>query len=174
MTPRIPHTEQSASSVSARDTTVSGVKVWAVETLLTWYQVNVPYIPADFECETLRPQVSRAVNMIRYHFLMRAQVEFPNCWNGKDVYTPDQSHVAYGAGDRQTGPCPSGFRRIPTLLLESEYQPREHLCEIIDGVASLTHQLRTIPNSQWVTSTNGIRVVLSCELFNIVVYTAHQ
>ncbi|KAI9631779.1 uncharacterized protein MKK02DRAFT_3557, partial [Dioszegia hungarica] len=70
------------------------------------YSMRLPYIPADFECETIRPQVS-----------------FPNCWDTKNAYKSDNSHVAYGEGDYMYGKCPPGFKRIPTLFLETVYKP---------------------------------------------------
>ncbi|KAL8999994.1 MAG: hypothetical protein Q9169_001239 [Polycauliona sp. 2 TL-2023] len=36
---------------------------------------------------------------------MRAQVHFQSCWNGKDLYKPDNSHVAYLSGV-DNGVCP--------------------------------------------------------------------
>ncbi|KAL8848694.1 MAG: hypothetical protein Q9221_006304 [Calogaya cf. arnoldii] len=36
---------------------------------------------------------------------MRAQVHFQSCWNGKDLYKPDNSHVAYLSGV-DNGNCP--------------------------------------------------------------------
>jgi hypothetical protein len=48
-------------------------------------------------------------------------VSFPNCWNGKDAYLPNNAHVAYGEGEYEGGACPEGYLRIPTLFMESEY-----------------------------------------------------
>lgn len=36
---------------------------------------------------------------------LRAQVHFQSCWNGKDLYKPDNSHVAYMSGI-DNGECP--------------------------------------------------------------------
>ncbi|KAF2822058.1 WSC-domain-containing protein [Ophiobolus disseminans] len=42
---------------------------------------------------------------------LRAQVFFPNCWNGKDVNSPDhKSHMSYpNSHTYDTGPCPADF-----------------------------------------------------------------
>lgn len=39
---------------------------------------------------------------------LRAQVHFQSCWNGIDLYHPDNSHVAYLLG-MDSGDCPSGY-----------------------------------------------------------------
>ncbi|KAK1926900.1 hypothetical protein DB88DRAFT_536906 [Papiliotrema laurentii] len=66
---------------------------------------RLSWIPADRECETIRPQVF-----------------FPSCWNGKDAFLPDNSHVAYPLERFEGGPCPDGFQRIPNLFLEAYYK----------------------------------------------------
>ena len=38
---------------------------------------------------------------------MRAQVMFPPCWNGKDLYKADGSHMSYPVGNHEFGYCPS-------------------------------------------------------------------
>jgi hypothetical protein len=48
------------------------------------------------------------------------KVSFPNCWDTVNAYKSDNSHVAYGEGDYMYGKCPPGFKRIPTLFLESK------------------------------------------------------
>lgn len=62
---------------------------------------KLPYIPNDIECKWIRPQAF-----------------FPNCWNGKDSYLPDNSHVIYPTGNFESGACPAGFVRIPSLFME--------------------------------------------------------
>lgn len=37
---------------------------------------------------------------------LRAQIHFQSCWNGKDLYKPDNSHVEYMSG-LDNGKCPS-------------------------------------------------------------------
>ncbi|GAA5851817.1 hypothetical protein JCM8547_000066 [Rhodosporidiobolus lusitaniae] len=51
---------------------------------------------------------------------LRGEIRFPSCWDGKQNYTTDGSHVAYSAGE--AGPCPSTHpHRIPTLFYEINY-----------------------------------------------------
>jgi len=60
------------------------------------------WIPADEECEWIRPQVF-----------------FPGCWNGVDSFKEDNSHVAYPLERYEGGPCPDTHSfRIPSLFLE--------------------------------------------------------
>lgn len=49
------------------------------------------------------------------------QIIFPNCWNEVDSYKDDNSHVAYPTGNAESGPCPAGFKRMPTLFMEGEF-----------------------------------------------------
>jgi hypothetical protein len=72
----------------------------AVYTVAEIRTVLTPWIPADHECENLR-----------------ANIEFPNCWDGKTLYDPAGKHVVHNHGDHA---CPKGYKRIPTLLMESE------------------------------------------------------
>lgn len=52
---------------------------------------------------------------------LRAQIGFPACWNGKDIYQPDQSHVAYLSGIA-TGSCPPTHPiYLPFLFFEVYY-----------------------------------------------------
>jgi len=74
---------------------------------------HLPWIPSDLECKWLRPQAF-----------------FPNCWNGKDSYLPNNEHVRYPTGDNyEGGPCPDGFLRIPSLFIESTFEG----CTVADG-----------------------------------------
>ena len=52
---------------------------------------------------------------------LRLELLFPNCWNGKDVDSPDhRSHVAHAPGVMGTGDCPADFPvRLPTLFYET-------------------------------------------------------
>lgn len=52
---------------------------------------------------------------------LRAQIGFPACWNGADLYQPDQSHVAYLSGVA-TGSCPDTHPYyLPFLFFEVFY-----------------------------------------------------
>ncbi|WVQ84091.1 hypothetical protein IAT38_006236 [Cryptococcus sp. DSM 104549] len=68
---------------------------------------KTPFIPSDRECLTLRPQVN-----------------FPECWDGKNSYLEGNKHVSYPIdGNPEGGVCPDGFVKIPHLFLESTYHP---------------------------------------------------
>ncbi|TYJ52689.1 hypothetical protein B9479_006695 [Cryptococcus floricola] len=71
---------------------------------------KTPFIPSDRECLTIRPQVN-----------------FPECWNGKDAYIDDNSHVSYPVdGNPEGGKCPDSHpSKIPHLFLEATYHPSE-------------------------------------------------
>jgi hypothetical protein len=52
---------------------------------------------------------------------MRAQVHFQSCWNGRDLYKADNSHVAYQSGI-DNGICPPSHPvQIPHIFLEVFY-----------------------------------------------------
>ena len=52
---------------------------------------------------------------------LRAQIHFPSCWNGKDLYKSDQSHVTYLSGI-DTGVCPPTHPKLfPHLFIEVIY-----------------------------------------------------
>lgn len=54
---------------------------------------------------------------------LRAQIHFPSCWNGKDLYKSDQSHVTYLSGI-DTGDCPPSHPKLfPHLFFEVIYSP---------------------------------------------------
>lgn len=104
--------EPSASNVSEMGTTVSHITRVCIVLVLTDLD-RLPWIPIDWECKWLRPQAF-----------------FPNCWNGKDSYLPNNEHVRYPAGDNyEGGPCPDGFVRIPSLFIESTFER----CTVADG-----------------------------------------
>ena len=88
-----------------------------------------------FNCLNYNPGATTE-GSLQYHYLrnktfldstcadgVRAEIQFPSCWNGKDLDSTDhKSHVAYPSRLRN-GPCPTGFgTRIPTLFLETIYQ----------------------------------------------------
>ena len=88
-----------------------------------------------FNCLNYNPR-ARTEGSLEYHYLrnktfldsncadgIRAEIQFPSCWNGKDLDSSDhKSHVAYPSRLRN-GPCPDGFgTRIPTLFFETIYQ----------------------------------------------------
>ncbi|RMZ79240.1 hypothetical protein DV737_g3493, partial [Chaetothyriales sp. CBS 132003] len=54
---------------------------------------------------------------------VRAEIQFPSCWNGKDLDSPDHmAHIQYPSRLRE-GPCPANFStRLPTLFFETIYQ----------------------------------------------------
>ncbi|KAK5166109.1 uncharacterized protein LTR77_008370 [Saxophila tyrrhenica] len=50
---------------------------------------------------------------------MRAQIAFQSCWNGKELYKADNSHVAY-LNDIDNGICPPDHPiQLPTLFIET-------------------------------------------------------
>lgn len=52
---------------------------------------------------------------------LRAQIHFQSCWNGKDLYKSDNSHVAY-LSQIDNGVCPPNFPYLfPHLFLETSY-----------------------------------------------------
>jgi len=54
---------------------------------------------------------------------LRAQVHFQSCWDGVNLYKPDQSHVAYLSG-MDNGVCPPGYPvLLPHIFLEIIYFP---------------------------------------------------
>jgi hypothetical protein len=52
---------------------------------------------------------------------MRMQVNFPSCWDGKNLDSPDhKSHMAYPIGAPDSGDCPASHP-VKTILLFNEY-----------------------------------------------------
>ncbi|KAK4996850.1 hypothetical protein LTR66_003637 [Elasticomyces elasticus] len=52
---------------------------------------------------------------------MRAQIQFQSCWNGKDLYKADNSHVAY-MSQIDDGICPPGYPvQFAQLFMETDY-----------------------------------------------------
>jgi len=56
---------------------------------------------------------------------LKAQLNFPPCWDGINLYKPDQSHMAYtGAGRSFGGSCPTTHPfRLPGIQLEIIFKP---------------------------------------------------
>ncbi|GAA6043015.1 hypothetical protein JCM8097_003889 [Rhodosporidiobolus ruineniae] len=51
---------------------------------------------------------------------LRGEIRFPSCWDGKNLYKADGSHVAYSEGE--SGPCPGTHpRRLVTLFYEINF-----------------------------------------------------
>ncbi|KAI9893077.1 MAG: hypothetical protein M1814_000624 [Vezdaea aestivalis] len=56
---------------------------------------------------------------------LRAQVHFPSCWNGKDLYLPDNSHTAYMSGI-DGGDCPPTHPKLlPHIFFEVLYSVKD-------------------------------------------------
>ncbi|KAF4556755.1 Hypothetical protein D9617_1g086360 [Elsinoe fawcettii] len=55
---------------------------------------------------------------------IRLQINFPSCWNGRDIDTSDhKSHMAYPLDNLNNGPCPPTHPvRLPSLFHEIVYQ----------------------------------------------------
>ncbi|KPV72855.1 uncharacterized protein RHOBADRAFT_55528 [Rhodotorula graminis WP1] len=52
---------------------------------------------------------------------LRGEIRFPSCWDGKNLKSATQSHVAYPIGG-ESGPCPATHpKRIITLFFEVMY-----------------------------------------------------
>lgn len=64
---------------------------------------------------------------------LRGQVNFPMCWNGKDLDSPDhKSHVAYATG-LDGGDCPKGFQKMVKIFYEAFYSVDKYDSEWVDG-----------------------------------------
>ncbi|OQR97564.1 WSC domain protein [Thraustotheca clavata] len=64
---------------------------------------------------------------------LRGQVNFPMCWNGKDLDSPDhKSHVAYAEG-LDGGKCPDGYKKIVKLFYEAFYSVDKYDSEWVNG-----------------------------------------
>ena len=58
----------------------------------------------------------------------RAQVHFQSCWDGKNLYSPDQSHVAY-LSQIDNGVCPPTHPvLLPHLFYEASNASPSSLC----------------------------------------------
>jgi len=105
-----PRTMPSRFSATGEATTVSAPVACTAQSrcvALSECAVRLNYIPADFECETIRPQVF-----------------FPACWDGENAFLEDSAHVAYPLERYEGGPCPSSHpKRIPVPFVEGEGRP---------------------------------------------------
>lgn len=64
---------------------------------------------------------------------LRGQVNFPMCWDGKDLDSPDhKSHVAYAEG-LDGGACPKGFQKMVKIFYEAFYSVDKYDDEWVDG-----------------------------------------
>jgi hypothetical protein len=64
-----------------------------------------------------------------------AVVTFPRCWNGADLFKPDQSHVTYA-------PCrPPYIKRLPAIILSIRYPSdhKKHDYELASGEPMTLH-----------------------------------
>jgi hypothetical protein len=62
---------------------------------------------------------------------LRGQITFPTCWNGRDLYKSDQSHVAY-LSEINTGFCPPTHPyQMMQLFIEVLYSVND--IEKVDG-----------------------------------------
>lgn len=95
---------------------------------MTWGNSTYPSRPvADrvtFACLTAGPSPPEQHGMFTPTQCvngMRAQIAFPSCWNGEDLYKPDGSHVAY-LSQIDNGACPPTHPvYLPTLFMETLY-----------------------------------------------------
>ncbi|TYZ66846.1 hypothetical protein PybrP1_002465 [[Pythium] brassicae (nom. inval.)] len=63
---------------------------------------------------------------------LRGQVNFPMCWNGKDLDSPDhKSHVAY-AENLDSGKCPTGYKKMVKIFYEAFYSVDKYDSEWVD------------------------------------------
>jgi Domain of unknown function (DUF1996) len=69
---------------------------------------------------------------------LRGQITFPTCWNGVDLYQPDQSHVQYLTGIN-AGSCP------PT----HPYQMMQVFIEVLYGI----NNVQKVPGGRVLLST---------------------
>ena len=60
---------------------------------------------------------------------LRAQIYFPSCWDGVNLESPDQSHVAYPTQTYDNGPCPEGY---PVRLISIFYEITWHTEQFAD------------------------------------------
>ncbi|KAL4169410.1 hypothetical protein KRP22_010330 [Phytophthora ramorum] len=57
---------------------------------------------------------------------LRGQVNFPMCWDGKNLDSPDhKSHVAYATG-LDGGSCPEGWKKMVKLFYEAFYSVAQY------------------------------------------------
>jgi len=69
----------------------------------------------------LGPETPNMVNVPSCVNGLRAQIHFQSCWDGKNLYKTDNSHVAYLSGI-DNGVCPPGYPvLLPHIFMETLY-----------------------------------------------------
>ncbi|RDW73681.1 hypothetical protein BP5796_07123 [Coleophoma crateriformis] len=108
-------------------------------TIMTWGNETYPPRPVadrvSFACldYNSKPQTSGMVNTNCPNG-MRAQIQMQSCWDGKTLYAPDQSHVAY-LSQIDNGACPPTH---PVLLPHTFFEVMygvNHFSPALDGGA---------------------------------------
>ncbi|KAI7498899.1 WSC-domain-containing protein [Hortaea werneckii] len=95
---------------------------------MTWGNAQYPGRPVadrvSFACLTAGPGGPEQPYMFTPTLCvnnMRAQIAFQSCWNGKDLYKTDNSHVAYLSGI-DNGVCPPSHPvYLPIVFMETSY-----------------------------------------------------
>lgn len=84
---------------------------------------------ARFYCQT-NPQFTNNIPGDSFNFDracpngIKVDLMFPGCWNGRDLYAADGSHMSYTTRGVRDGACPLSHPiRVPTLQMEYTYQP---------------------------------------------------
>ena len=105
---------------------------------MTWGNASWPSRPiadaVSFAClsEVLGPETPNMVNVSSCINGLRAQIHFQSCWNGRDLYRADNSHVAH-LSQIDNGVCPPGYPFLmPHIFLETNY-PAARLANLTDG-----------------------------------------
>ncbi|KXT05146.1 hypothetical protein AC579_6359 [Pseudocercospora musae] len=92
----------------------------------TWGNATYPGRPiadrVSFACLSYQPQPETPyMSDTDCPYGMRAQIHFQSCWNGKDLYKADNSHVAYQT-QIDNGICPPTHPiQLPHIFLETLY-----------------------------------------------------
>ncbi|KAF4547191.1 Hypothetical protein D9617_54g000250 [Elsinoe fawcettii] len=96
----------------------------------TWGNATYPSRPiqdaVSYAClsEIIGPETPNLVNVPSCINGLRAQIHFQSCWNGRDLYRSDNSHVAYLSGV-DNGVCPPGYPiLLPHIFMETNYAVR--------------------------------------------------
>ena len=91
---------------------------------MTWGNATYPGRPiadrVSFNCLADKPLPEQPY-MFRTDCIngLRAQIQYQSCWNGRDLYLPDNSHVAY-LSQIDNGVCPPTHPyQLPHLFLET-------------------------------------------------------
>jgi hypothetical protein len=92
-----------------------------------------PVSYAQFYCQT-NPQFTGNIQGPNFNFDrscnngIKIDLNFPGCWNGRDLYKSDGSHMSFTTRGNRDGPCPISHPiRVPTLNLEYTYQANRAL-----------------------------------------------